>query len=311
MENNYVKGIRKMKISQSNLIKNKSINAHLNIISSLSVFPSGNIISVSWDKTIKIWDLNFNLLSTINDNITDYIVYVSIKDENTFAISLYDRTVKIFKKNKNNKYILSEEINNHYEDLVNKLIFFQNGTLILSSENKIDIFEEIKENKHQLNLRLMNKGMILSMIFIKEKQYLIASGNKGTYFYTLNNYDLILEINNAICITNNSLCKIKDKIFIGGDNGGYLYVISINEKKIIKIINNEFTVYGICGIEDKSLLITCGWNKNIKIYNCDNYICIQIIRNAHDENIQGLIELNNGNIASYSDKIINVWSFDI
>ena len=44
MENNYVKGIRKMKISQSNLIKNKSINAHLNIISSLSVFPSGNII---------------------------------------------------------------------------------------------------------------------------------------------------------------------------------------------------------------------------------------------------------------------------
>ena len=39
----------------------KKFNTHNNFINSLSIFDSGKIISVSSDKTIKIWDINFNL----------------------------------------------------------------------------------------------------------------------------------------------------------------------------------------------------------------------------------------------------------
>ena len=48
----------------------------------------------------------------------------------------------------------------------------------------------------------------------------------------------------------------------------------------------------------------------IRIYRIDNYECIQIIENAHDENIMGFIELKNGNIISFSkDKKIKIWRF--
>ena len=46
------------------------------------------------------------------------------------------------------------------------------------------------------------------------------------------------------------------------------------------------------------------------VYRNDNYECIQIIQNAHDDSILGFIELKDGTIISYSsDKKIKVWSF--
>ncbi len=308
--NNQKRIFKPIKVSQSELKLFKTINAHSKLITSIAIFPSGNFLSVSWDRTIKIWDLNYNLLSTIYDDITDYIVNVCIKDENTFIISLYDKSIKVFKKNEDN-YIFTSSIEKDYEDIINKLIFISNNQLILCSENKIDIFEEINDNKYQFNMRLLSKANILSMIYIKEKNYLIASGDKGTYIFNLNYSEMISEFNDAICVTNNSLFKIKDNIFVGGDNGGFIKVISINENKIIKTINNEFTCYGIWGIEDKSLLLTCGWNKSIKIYNSDTFICIQTIKNAHEDDVRGLIELNNCHIASYSNGIINIWNFEM
>ena len=64
------------------------------MITSISIFPSGNFLSLSWDRT-----------TTIYDKISDYIISVSIKDENTFAISLYDKIIKIYKKIED-KYII-------------------------------------------------------------------------------------------------------------------------------------------------------------------------------------------------------------
>ena len=51
----------------------KSINEHNHRVTSISFFPSGNFISVSCDKTIKIWDSNYNLLQNIEEAHDDYI----------------------------------------------------------------------------------------------------------------------------------------------------------------------------------------------------------------------------------------------
>ena len=66
----------------------------------------------------------------------------------------------------------------------------------------------------------------------------------------------------------------------------------------------------VCLIDDKNVLIVVGKSNNIKIYNIDNYECIQTINNAHIDNITGIVELKNGEIASFGkDKIIKIWSF--
>ena len=50
-----------------------SVNGHNEAINQISIFPSGNIISVSNDCSIKIWDKNLNIIQII---ILDKIVYV-------------------------------------------------------------------------------------------------------------------------------------------------------------------------------------------------------------------------------------------
>ena len=47
------------------------------------------------------------------------------------------------------------------------------------------------------------------------------------------------------------------------------------------------------------------------IYRNDNYECIQIIKNTHNNYIRGFIELKPGIIISYSSQIIKIWSFEI
>ena len=41
-------------------------------------------------------------------------------------------------------------------------------------------------------------------------------------------------------------------------------------------------------------------SKNIRVYSNDNYECIQIIKDAHNDSITGFIELKDGAIASFS-----------
>ena len=66
---------------------------------------------------------------------------------------------------------------------------------------------------------------------------------------------------------------------------------------------------GISLIEDKGIFLV-GGRRNIRIYRNDNYECIQEIKDAHNNYIEGFIELKDGSIASFSrDETIKIWSF--
>ena len=45
------------------------------------------------------------------------------------------------------------------------------------------------------------------------------------------------------------------------------------------------------------------------IYRNDNYECIQIIKDAQDDNIYDFIELKHGSIISCSYQIMKIWTF--
>ena len=56
--------------------------------------------------------------------------------------------------------------------------------------------------------------------------------------------------------------------------------------------------------------MTCGENKNIKFYKNNNYQYIKDINNVHEDDIEGIIQLNNNLILTYSwDKTIKIWEF--
>jgi WD40 repeat protein len=132
-EEKKIKLKNKIQLKEINLKQIKSFKIHNNWIRLISIFPSGNLISVSNDKSIKIFDIDFNFKQIINNSHRDYILYVDIKNENNFVTCSYDLNIKTWiKKNIENesKFFVNQTI--YYADYytINKLLYCQNGKII-------------------------------------------------------------------------------------------------------------------------------------------------------------------------------------
>ena len=290
-----------------------SINPHDDIINLITYFPSGNIISISSDKSIKIYNNNFNIIQNILNPRDSNIIYLSIKDENNFATCSLNNKIKTWKKNTNEYlFTLNKTINKAHDYLINQIKYCLNGNIISCSEDQtIKIWEENNYNEYQCITILMNNISILSILLLEDKNILISSGDNGTKFWNLNNYEFIIYIKDAICKLNKALKRIdKYRIIVGGNDDGIIKIISINERKIIKEIKNGFLCLTICVLENKQLFLTGGFSREIKIYKTNNYECIQIINEAHNDEIYGINKLKNHFIVSYGEDIkIKIWSF--
>ena len=290
----------------------KQNNSTNNIITSMSIFPSGNIISVSTNKVITIYNNNFNILQNIQNSHNDKINYVNIKDENNFVTCSCDKCIKTWIKEEE-KFKLNKIILNAHISQINKVIYFNENIISCSNDNTVKLWEEnINNNNYQLNLILNHLKSVCSILLIKENNIFISSGLNGTRFYNLNNFELIFEIKETWCGAWNALCKIdNDKIIVQEEQNLLLNIISISEKKIINKIKCNYISLGIISIDDKGIILV-GVNTNIILYdNKNNYKFLQYIENAHDNYIIGFQQLKNGLIASYSfDESIKIWVFN-
>jgi WD40 repeat protein len=299
----------KNNIENSSLKVIKTFRAHNDGIRSMSSFPSGKLISVSMDKSIKIWDINFNLIQIINEAHEFWINYVCVKDENNFLTCSLDRNIKIWIY-KENIFILNKSIINAHDDKITKLIYYSNGDFISCSvDKKIKIWEEVNDHKCQIKSIIIHSSFITSILLLEDKNFLVTSGHKGTFFWNINNNEYIFSIGNTECFySGNSICRLDEyKIIIGGFH--IISIISILEKKIIKKINNIIDCWGVYFIKYHNIFLGIG-NRNIRIYSKDSYNCIQNINDVHDKFVNGIIYLKNGYIASYSiDETIKIWSY--
>ena len=119
----------KIQLTKCNLQNINSIQSHKNMIRSISIFPLGNIISVSKDKSIIIYDINLNILQNIQKAHNDFINYVEIKDENNFITCSLDQNIKLWIKNEN-KFIINKIIYGAHELGIIKVIYYSNNNLI-------------------------------------------------------------------------------------------------------------------------------------------------------------------------------------
>ncbi len=295
--------------TNSNFHLLKNISFHKKGVNSISLFPSGNIISVSDDQYIFIYDINFTILQEIENAHDGWIFYVNVKNENNFITCSYDKSIKFWEKNEQKNFILKEEINNAHNKWIYKVLYHPNGNLISCSHDKtIKIWEEEKNNKHICVTILKVSNILYSFLLLENKNLLIGCGEDEIIIWNLNNYEFIIKIEDAGCCKWNALNKLdNDRIIVGGIYS-LMKVIDMNKKKVIKEIDNKFCCYGICVIENKGIFLTGGWSHNINVYRSDNYQCIQTLEKAHVAWIRGIVELNNNIIASFSDDgNINFW----
>ena len=285
----------------------KVINAHDDTIHLISSFPSGNFISVSNDRTIKIFDNNLYNIQTIKDAHDDNINYVDIKDENNFATCSYDCIKTFYKQSlQNNIFSLNKIIKNAHYDSIYCIKYYSNKNIIsCSRDNTIKLWEENFE-KYQCITIIQFSLCIKSLLILKNKNIFISCGFEGTNFWNMNNFECIISIKEVICYNSNVLKELdEDRIIVGDD---IIQVISISNKTIIKEINNEFRCIGICVIKEKGIFLIGGYDNKIKIYRSDILELIETINNAHYDWIYGFTQLKNNLIASYGrDRIIKIW----
>ena len=294
-------------LTKPNLKKIKTIEAHNDSVYLITLFPSGNLISISGDQSIKIWNESFNLIQNIEKAHDNLIYYVDVKDENNFASCSFDEWIKIWQRKNNNKFECIQQIEHAHDSFIVKVLYDKNGKLYSCSYDKtIRIFEN-KNNNYQLIHKLEHNEPIQSILLLEDLKILVSSGQETTKFFSLIDYKNISIIKDAKCKWSHGLKRLdNDKIIIGGDN---LKIISIKDKKIIKEIDNSFKIREICIIKNRGIFLVAGWSKDIKIYRIDNYNLISTLSDIHKEDIYGITVLKNNDIVSYSrSKFIQIWN---
>ena len=266
----------KIQLAKTNLKNINKIIKHKDKIRSVKTFPSGNIISVSTDKSIIIYDNNFNILQNLSNVHEQDINYVDVKNENNFVTCSVDKSIKTWIK-KGNKY--ESYINITTSDEVRQVIYNSKGHLISCSyDNKINIWKETN-NQYKNIITLYHSKHINSILLLEDKNILISSGLDGTKFWDINNkYQEIFHFKDTFSGWNNALERIGDDKIIVQEISFNLKIISISEKKIINEIKFDFQCIGIKSIESKGIFLIGGNSKDIKIYRSDNYELIQTIK---------------------------------
>ena len=175
-----------------------SIKAHNDIISTISIFPSGNIISVSFDQSIKIFDIHLNVIQVIEKAHDDIILYVDVKNDNNFITCSTDKNIKIWIKEEN-EFKLNSIIKNAHNDLIYKVIYSNDHLISCSADKTIKIWENVNNNYQNITI-LTHSNCVYSILLIEDKNILISSGMDGTKFWSFNNFNCLFHIKETWCI---------------------------------------------------------------------------------------------------------------
>jgi WD40 repeat protein len=279
-------------------------------INTISIFPSGKIISTSINRTITIYNREFNKLQEIKNAHDEFILNLNIKDELNFVTCSLDLNIKTWYK-KEEEYKLNKVISNAHNYQINQVIFCSNYNIIsCSQDNSVKIWE-FQNNNYQNSTILNNSNFINSILLLEDKKILISSGWEGTKFWNINNYNILFFLSQCCCFYWNAIKRFnEDQIIVGGSRMTNILIISLEKQNIIREIESPFLSWGIYVINNLHLFLLGGNSKNIKIYSNENYECIQTIEDAHNDDIMGFNQLNNNFIISYSkDSTIKLWSF--
>ena len=238
----------------------KTIIGHKKQINLILTFPSGNIIAVSNDKSINIYDINLNIIQNIENAHENIIFGISIQNENNFITCSDDLSIKIWIKRRIikfniNKFFLYGVIYNAHTDRIYNISYTLKGNIISCSGDKtIKIWERKKNRRYQLITIIQNSWVIFSILLLEDKDILISSEVNGLSFYNVKSIELLFIIKETCCNFWNSLKRIdEDRIILGGLNL-LMNIISIKERKIIRKIKNEFQTWGILTIQKKKII---------------------------------------------------------
>ena len=223
------------------------IKEHSGRVFYLFTHSNGNLISCSYDKTIKVFsflddDNNYKCIQTISNHRSAVFKVIEIHEEKILSISA-DKTIKIFNKENNDEFTYEKTIkcNDISEDVV---LCLDKEIATASHSESIHFFNyefaEEENNSPIMEIKVTGWNNVLKVL----NENLFVCGFGGIYLINLNTKDIIQKYEFTDKLSNFEdlkfclITNIKNK-FIFGDNEGGLMLCEFNEKTK-KLTYNEY-----------------------------------------------------------------------
>ena len=292
----------KVQIIKTNLTSNYTFKKN---ITKLKQFKSGNIISILKNNSILITDNNFNDIQILENSYEEKINDIVIFDDNNF-VSYSNYSIKTYIKNNDT---FEENVKMDTNNQIIQVIFNSKGNLISLSKNTSYIIIWEYKNKKYENIKTLKINTTNLIYLLEDKNILISVSNTEIIFWDISsNYEKIKTLDISIITSYNNIIEriSEDRIIIADYFSGM--VISISEKEIIEEIKTLNLINNYQLIENKGLMLTT-YDNYLIVYRMDNFDKIQTIEAYDNDEIKGLLYLNNGTIVISNGKEVKFLSF--
>ena len=239
----------------------KSLSNHIQSVSSVAISPDGKIVATgSWDKTVKLWNLESgNLVATLCGH-TDGILSLSFSpDGERIASAGFDKTVKVWSVKTG---LLLNNLLGH-TDFIWKVNFSPDGSLVVSSDwsNTVKLWNT---NTGELLKSIYNSGS--SFAFTKDGRKIVVGGLDFLKIFDFNG-NLLKDLSNL------SFGNLSVTISIAGDRLALgcidksIRIIDLNTYSLLKTIStNDLNIISVQFSKDDGVIIG-GGGKSIVFFD--------------------------------------------
>ena len=286
------------------------LNFHTGNVLCLTLLNDGRLVSCARDESIIIYNEKTYQPDLIIKEHTSGVLCICKLSSGILASCSNDKTIKLFKI-KGKKYKILQTLTNH-SDTIYKIIELKNKTLISCSSDSSIIFYYEDKLQYKQNYKIHTDGSCSSVIQTKENEICSSERNNNKIcFYSIENKKCKASITNINKrnFTDEWLILISENLLaIPGEN--IISIVNLNKYILVRTINTDSSwILGSCMLNE-NVLITGDRNYMIKQWEIedDNLILISQKENAHKGDINTLLNLGNGHIASGSDGgAVKIW----
>ena len=284
---------------------------HTSCVYCLAIMNDGRLVSGSLDNSIIIYNKLTYQPDLIIKEHNSWICYIIQLSSGLLASCSDDKTIKLFKI-EGNKYEVLQTLNYH-KNRVSRIIELNNKALVSSSLDSSLIFYTKDNNEYKKDYQFSIQCSCLNIIQTKENEICYSEvNNKKICFFDLLERKVKTSLTNINLIDSvrSRLFLISEELLIVSEQNK-LSIVNINKYEIVRIIEtpDSSKILGICMI-NKNIVLTGDCNEIIKQWKIEgnNLIFISKKEKAHSGNINAILSLGNGFIASCSDdSSIKIW----
>ena len=288
-----------------------NLKFHNDFVVCLTMLKDGRLASGAKDNSIIVYNkINYQPDLIIKEHKNYIFCIIQLSSGELISCSA-DKEIKIFKI-KDVKYEVLQTLKYH-TNAVYKLLELKNKNLVsCSSDSSIIIYN--KENKEfKINHKISTNDGCYSVIQTKDNEICYSEAyNNNICFYDLKEKKSKISLSNISKINdyNEWIIMIsKDLLLVPGNEK--LSIININDYKLVRVIEvpGSGWICGVCML-NKNMILTGDFSEIINQWRIegDNLVLVSKKEKVHNRDINVLLNMGNGYIASGSDDhSIKIW----